>query len=182
MSDPKTDMKVEEVTVLEDWLCRKCRGICNCSCCRGRSKDTNPLADSCTQPRLLDFPLFQSCSVLKASKIMEPAVALPKQWGKENSVIENNNSNLRLSLPSNLDEKKQKRLKQEGLKEIQDSKRRKSKTNAMKFHNEDFNASIPLPQGTELTSVSGIELPLEDAVHALQFLEFCAAFREASEL
>lgn len=106
----------------------------------------------------------------------EPAVALPKQWGKENSVTENSNSNL------NLDEKKQKRMKQEGLKEIQDSKRRKSKTNAMKFHKEDFYASIPLPQGTELTSVSGIELPPEDAGHALQFLEFCAAFREASEL
>lgn len=112
-----------------------------------------------------------------------PPVALPKQWGKENSVTENSNSNLQcLSLPSNLDEQRQKRMKQEGLEEIQDNKRRKSKTNAMKFHNEDFYASIPLPQGTELTSVSGIEIPPEDAGHALQFLEFCAAFREASEL
>ncbi|XP_063948900.1 uncharacterized protein LOC108221034 isoform X2 [Daucus carota subsp. sativus] len=26
--------KAEEVEVLEEWICPKCRGICNCSCCR----------------------------------------------------------------------------------------------------------------------------------------------------
>ncbi|KAI8534377.1 hypothetical protein RHMOL_Rhmol10G0085100 [Rhododendron molle] len=154
--------KVEEVTVLEDWFCPKCRGICNCSCCRKKQghQPTGRLVHTAKATG------FSSVSELLLVKGLEPAVALPKQWGKENSVTENSNSNL------NLDEKKQKRTKQEGLKEIQDSKRRKSKTNA----------SIPLPQGTELTSVSGIELPPEDTGHALQFLEFCAAFREASEL
>ncbi|KAG5527904.1 hypothetical protein RHGRI_028735 [Rhododendron griersonianum] len=162
--------KVEEVTVLEDWFCPKCRGICNCSCCRKKQghQPTGRLVHTAKATG------FSSVSELLRVKGLELAVALPKQWGKENSVTENSNSNL------NLDEKKQKRMKQEGLKEIQDSKRRKSKTNAMKFHKEDFYASMP--QGTELTSVSGIELPPKDAGHALQFLEFCAAFREASEL
>lgn len=35
---------------------------------------------------------------------------------------------------------------------------------------------IPLPQGTILTTVWGIDLSPEDVGHALQFLEFCASF------
>ena len=35
---------------------------------------------------------------------------------------------------------------------------------------------IPLPKGSVLTTVWGIELSHEDIGHALQFLEFCAAF------
>ncbi|KAI8527712.1 hypothetical protein RHMOL_Rhmol12G0096400 [Rhododendron molle] len=45
---------------------------------------------------------------VKGLENYEPAVALPKQWGKENSITENSNSNLRLPLPSNLDEKSKK--------------------------------------------------------------------------
>ena len=37
---------------------------------------------------------------------------------------------------------------------------------------------IPLPSGTCLTTVAGIQLPHEDVGHALQFFEFCAAFSE----
>ncbi|KAG9135828.1 hypothetical protein Leryth_002539 [Lithospermum erythrorhizon] len=35
---------------------------------------------------------------------------------------------------------------------------------------------IPLPHGTELMNVSGIEIPSEDVGNVLQFLEFCAVF------
>ncbi|KAF7123353.1 hypothetical protein RHSIM_Rhsim12G0086700 [Rhododendron simsii] len=79
-----------------------------------RSKDTNPLADSCTQPRLLDFPV----SELLCVKGLE-------NYGYSENLI-----------------------------------------------------YCLVDRGTELTSVSGIELPPKDAGHALQFLEFCAAFRE----
>ncbi|XAR51553.1 hypothetical protein NMG60_11006211 [Bertholletia excelsa] len=41
---------------------------------------------------------------------------------------------------------------------------------------------IPLPMGTELTTVAGIELLPEDVGHALQFLEFCATFQEILDL
>ncbi|XP_058226721.1 uncharacterized protein LOC131335411 isoform X2 [Rhododendron vialii] len=54
----------------------------------------------------------------------------------------------------------------------------KIQADAMKLQSKDFDADIPLPQGTELTTVAGIELPPEDVGHALQFLEFCAAFKE----
>lgn len=57
----------------------------------------------------------------------------------------------------------------------------KVQADAMKLQSKDFDADIPLPQGTELTTVAGIELPPEDVGHALQFLEFCAAFKEASK-
>lgn len=44
--------------------------------------------------------------------------------------------------------------------------------------NKEVGPELPLPQGTPLTSVLGIELPPEDAGNALQFLEFCSAFGE----
>ncbi|KAL6961041.1 hypothetical protein U1Q18_038804 [Sarracenia purpurea var. burkii] len=186
-----------------------------------------------------------------------PAVALAKKRGKENSFCENRNSNLHPPrFPLN-DEKEQKKLKHERLKEMQDSnngdgvllketsfikprisngvskkevktnltvknleqdkKCEKSKeprdgkphkgrkvlhcqkldkagaqpgngmeswkyqTNPMKFYNADIYATIPLPQGTELTTVAGINLPPEAVGHALQFLEFCAAFEEVND-
>ncbi|KAK4416513.1 Cell division cycle-associated 7-like protein [Sesamum alatum] len=37
-------------------------------------------------------------------------------------------------------------------------------------------ADIPLPVGTELTSVAGIDVRAEDVGNALQFLEFCSVF------
>ncbi|KAE9467794.1 hypothetical protein C3L33_00341, partial [Rhododendron williamsianum] len=59
---------------------------------------------------------------------------------------------------------------------------RKVQADAMKLQSKDIDADIPLPQGTELTTVAGIELPPEDVGHALQFLEFCAAFKEANHV
>lgn len=43
------------------------------------------------------------------------------------------------------------------------------------------NADIPLPEGTELTSVAGIDVCAEDVGNALQFLEFCSVFGKASD-
>lgn len=37
---------------------------------------------------------------------------------------------------------------------------------------------IPLPQGIELNSVAAIDIHADDVGHALQFLEFCEAFRQ----
>ncbi|KAL2241379.1 UNVERIFIED_CONTAM: Cell division cycle-associated 7-like protein [Sesamum indicum] len=43
-------------------------------------------------------------------------------------------------------------------------------------------ADIPLPVGTELTSVAGIDVRAEDAGNALQFLEFCSVFGKEKSL
>lgn len=40
---------------------------------------------------------------------------------------------------------------------------------------------IVLPQGTDLTSVAGIDVPAEDVGSVLEFLEFCSVFGEASD-
>ncbi|XP_042490214.1 uncharacterized protein LOC122070158 [Macadamia integrifolia] len=52
--------------------------------------------------------------------------------------------------------------------------------NATTTHNSDVD--IQLPQGADLTTVAGIDLDAEDVGHALQFLEFCAAFGKVLNL
>ncbi|XP_024037214.1 uncharacterized protein LOC18039540 isoform X3 [Citrus clementina] len=41
---------------------------------------------------------------------------------------------------------------------------------------------VPLPRSATLTTVAGAEIPPEDVGHALQFLEFCAAFGKVLDL
>ncbi|XP_031255872.1 uncharacterized protein LOC116113852 isoform X1 [Pistacia vera] len=53
---------------------------------------------------------------------------------------------------------------------------RNIKKSATELQNQKFAADIQLPKGASLTTVAGIELDSEDVGHALQFLEFCAAF------
>lgn len=144
--------KAEEVTLLEDWLCPKCRGICNCSCCRKKQGH---------QPTGRLVHTAKATGFSSVSELLR--VKGPENYGIDKIVkspdtgptkIENSNSNL--------EERKQKRMKQE--------------------NDVDIYAKIPLPQGTELASVAGIELAPEDVGHALQFLEFCAAFGEILDL
>lgn len=40
----------------------------------------------------------------------------------------------------------------------------------------EFDVDVPLPQGISLTTVADVDLSPEDVGHALQFIEFCAAF------
>ncbi|XP_017637110.1 uncharacterized protein LOC108479173 isoform X2 [Gossypium arboreum] len=48
----------------------------------------------------------------------------------------------------------------------------------IKAKNETSDAEIVLRQGTSLNHIDGIDLPVEDVGHALQFLEFCEVFGE----
>nr|KJB52968.1 hypothetical protein B456_008G285600 [Gossypium raimondii] len=48
----------------------------------------------------------------------------------------------------------------------------------VKAKNEASDAEIVLPQGTSLNHIDGIDLPVKDVGHALQFLEFCEVFGE----
>ncbi|CAI9758388.1 unnamed protein product [Fraxinus pennsylvanica] len=54
--------------------------------------------------------------------------------------------------------------------------------NVVNLQNADLHAYIPLPQGTELTTVGGIDVQPEDIGNALQFLEFCATFGKILEV
>ncbi|PSR87806.1 Cell division cycle-associated 7-like protein [Actinidia chinensis var. chinensis] len=136
----------------------------------------------------------------------ESAITLPRKRGKENSFCGSNTTSLHPELlPLNLAEKKRKKIKHEEVTEIQerdhgdglslqetqdgnqgdgvllnDSRPRKPRLSKGGMNSKD--TCIPLPQGTELTTVAGIDLPLDDVGHALQFLEFCAAFEEILDL
>ncbi|MBA0744576.1 hypothetical protein Gogos_007191 [Gossypium gossypioides] len=48
----------------------------------------------------------------------------------------------------------------------------------VKAKNKASDAEIVLPQGTSLNHINGIDLPVKDVGHALQFLEFCEVFGE----
>lgn len=54
--------------------------------------------------------------------------------------------------------------------------------NVLKQHKVDQIPERPMPLGTELNDVAGIDVSAEDVGNALQFLEFCAAFGKASDL
>lgn len=56
------------------------------------------------------------------------------------------------------------------------AKSQKVKKQRVKFQPEEFGNGVPLPQATSLTAVAGVELSPKDVGHALQFVEFCAAF------
>ncbi|GFZ18962.1 zinc-finger domain of monoamine-oxidase A repressor R1 protein [Actinidia rufa] len=116
----------------------------------------------------------------------ESAITLPRKRGKENSFCGSNTTSLHPELlPLNLAEKKRKKLKHEELTEIQerdhgdglslqetqdgnqgdgvllnDSRPRKPRLSKGGMNSKD--TCIPLPQGTELTTVAGIDLPLDD--------------------
>ncbi|GMP28448.1 hypothetical protein CsSME_00003987 [Camellia sinensis var. sinensis] len=227
--------KTEDVAFLGDWNCPKCRGICNCSFCRKKQGH---------QPTGILIHTARTTGFSSVSEMLHAK-------GPENFGIKKIVKGIDVGpthtppLPSNLDERKRKKMKQDGLKDIKEGnsidgimlketstkksrisngvskkedktsqtvgvleeekkletrvskgvsykliKREKNKeqrhsrkqTNAMKLQNKDSNPDIPLPQGTELTTVAGIDLPLEAVGHALQFLEFCAAFDEILDL
>lgn len=63
-------------------------------------------------------------------------------------------------------------------KDHKDSRPYKVEADALKLQNNDIDVDIPLPQGAEVTTVAGVDLPAEDVGYALQFLEFCTAFNE----
>ncbi|KAJ6862228.1 hypothetical protein NC652_039152 [Populus alba x Populus x berolinensis] len=122
--------KAEDVALLDDWQCPKCRGICNCSFCmkkRGH-KPTGILVHTakengfCSVSELLQIKGSENLNHNKDveandASYKESTVASP--WiGKENSFDGNIDTNLH---PQNLTpisaEKKSKKTKRKGLKE-----------------------------------------------------------------
>lgn len=64
-------------------------------------------------------------------------------------------------------------------KKVKDKPLVKSQENmkcTVNIQNKEYGACVPLPPGSRLTTIADIEITTEDVGHALQFLEFCAAF------
>lgn len=59
-----------------------------------------------------------------------------------------------------------------------DVKEEKNEQNCKGTVNNEINNVIPLPPASILKDIQDIEFPPEDVGHALQFLEFCTAFKK----
>ncbi|XP_038874928.1 uncharacterized protein LOC120067431 isoform X2 [Benincasa hispida] len=62
------------------------------------------------------------------------------------------------------------------------TKSRENKKCSVNIQNLELGACVSFPPGSRLTTVADIELATDDVGHALQFLEFCAAFGKALNL
>ncbi|CAK9324956.1 unnamed protein product [Citrullus colocynthis] len=62
------------------------------------------------------------------------------------------------------------------------AKSQENKKCSVNILNQEFGACVSFPPGSRLTTVADIELTADDVGHALQFLEFCAAFGKALNL
>ncbi|OVA16107.1 DDT domain [Macleaya cordata] len=212
--------KAEEVEVLEDWHCPKCRGICNCSFCM-KKRGHHPTGMLIHHAKVKGFSSVSQMLLVGGS---ENVCASPKKRtgsskvccfkrGKENFVDENSEES-----NGHCDQREKEGERDDGVKmkkskksrvskgTIQDSVKReeeekivemnddakdmprpiagihKVKKNAIKTNEAEANVDIPLPQGVDLKTVAGIDIPSEDVGHALQFLEFCNAFGQVLDL
>nr|XP_043608247.1 uncharacterized protein LOC122580041 isoform X2 [Erigeron canadensis] len=152
---------VEEVAASGDWICPRCRGICNCSFCMKKRgfAPTGVLVHTAKQ---------NGCASVSnlLININDPTVTKEINGRKRGSV----------SIKETTDEPETKRVKEEN-----DSENEKEKM-AEDMKEEHNIVEIELPQGTELTNLEGIDLPSGDVGHALQLLEFCETFGEVLDL
>ncbi|XP_021887955.1 uncharacterized protein LOC110807212 isoform X2 [Carica papaya] len=135
--------KAEDVALLDDWKCPKCRGICNCSFCmkkRGH-RPTGVLAHRAKAtgfssvlemlqvkgPENIDQDKLAREIGASPKKLIptkkESVATSPRKAGKENSFDEQSNSSLKMrNVTSISNEKKSLKSQREGLKEIPNSK------------------------------------------------------------
>ncbi|KAB2073402.1 hypothetical protein ES319_A07G079300v1 [Gossypium barbadense] len=128
--------KAEEVALLIDWKCPKCRDICNCSCCM-KKKGHNPTGILVHMAKKTGFSSVQELlqakgpenfgyekfikdtGVLSNKQAKEFMATSPKMLGKENSFDGDCDSKVGSeNLTLFPDEKKSKKMKREELKEL----------------------------------------------------------------
>ncbi|CAI8594140.1 unnamed protein product [Vicia faba] len=103
--------KAEEVDLLSDWMCPKCKGSCNCSICMKR-KGQQPTGLLVYTAKASGFKSVSEMLSKKASRGLdkELVVDLFEEPGKENPIGENKSLKV--------EEEKTKKLKQKKVKEI----------------------------------------------------------------
>ncbi|CAI0451126.1 unnamed protein product [Linum tenue] len=157
----------ENVSQMENWHCPKCRGICNCSYCM-KKKGHQPTGILAHTAKQNGFASVSELLLVKGPEnfvyTREDAASMVKK--KKRRMHEHISENDDAVVPKAHDDN-------------EPAMASKSCWNHKKevVHNE-----IPLPQGSILTNVAGVDMGPEDAGHALQFLEFCNAFGQAFDL
>ncbi|XP_047320919.1 uncharacterized protein LOC124924983 [Impatiens glandulifera] len=177
--------KTEEVEALKEWVCPRCRGICNCSFCR-KKNGKQPTGILTHTAKSIGFASVSEMLIVNGSDVqsLKESTCGIKRKGKENS-----------GLGENIKKVKEGDAMDNGA-VISKKRKRKSTKGKEGIHKDECHdensrisinslsvAEIPLlPQGSELKSVANIELQPEEIGQALQLLEFCAAFKEILEL
>ncbi|XP_039046535.1 uncharacterized protein LOC120186728 [Hibiscus syriacus] len=153
--------KAEEVALLNDWNCPKCRGICNCSFCMSEGNDADFSTQKATpkKSRISKKVLYEGEVILdRNTAIQLIEMKVPKKCDQGEDEMLNNAAPIEKNKTIN--------------------KFPSPKKKSVEVKSEASDDDIILPQGTLLNCVGGIGLPAEDVGHALQFLEFCEAFGE----
>ncbi|GJT02263.1 zinc-finger domain of monoamine-oxidase A repressor R1 [Tanacetum coccineum] len=199
--------KAEDVTLLDQWDCPRCRGVCNCSTCM-KKQGHQPTALNTPEVFLEAVPLPSGRGetvYISPAPYLAPAGLgkldyLTKEVGEGNRLDGKTDLNADPSLPVSspvkenpmkkkrkgvevmqvdsgvsdkaLNEKKQKKSKLKASKEIVGGNVNDGKKSDLN----SFESVIPLPTGSELVTIAGVDLPKEDAGNALQLLEFCYTF------
>nr|GEW41690.1 zinc-finger domain of monoamine-oxidase A repressor R1 [Tanacetum cinerariifolium] len=210
--------KAEDVTLLDQWDCPRCRGVCNCSTCmkkqghqptgivKAKAGGFTSVSDRIHVKGAENVCNNKRARETRASTRKQVAstegnlITSTKKSGKENLLDGKTDLNADPSLPvsspvkenpmkkkrkgievmqvdsgvSNkaLNEKKQKKSKLKASKEIVGGNVNDGEKSDLK----SFESVIPLPTGSELVTIAGVDLPKEDAGNALQLLEFCFTF------
>ncbi|KAG6477475.1 hypothetical protein ZIOFF_066738 [Zingiber officinale] len=180
--------KPEDVSSLDSWICPKCRGDCNCSCCM-KKKGQRPTGILIHKAKAIGFAsvhelLFkQGPDGLNApngsssSKTGPPEKSLmthKRSHEEENCLIELRDPESFSSDDKNIESSAQKEKKR--------TSKKKRHKESVSMDNSDGKAEIMIPQGQLLTEVAGSEWAVEDVGAALQFLEFCNAFSEVLDI
>ncbi|XP_076922292.1 uncharacterized protein LOC143584020 [Bidens hawaiensis] len=152
----------EEAAASGDWICPRCRGVCNCSFCM-KKKGCIPTG---SLTRIAIQNGYKSVSNLLN---MEGSAVTEVKYGarKKRSADDKETG----------DEPETKLMKEDA-----ESESCQEEKSTVEDTSEDYDVELQLPPGTELTNLAGVDLPPGDIRHALQLLEFCEAFGEVLQL
>ncbi|WVZ76187.1 hypothetical protein U9M48_024179 [Paspalum notatum var. saurae] len=202
----------EEATRNEDWICPKCRGICNCSFCR-KKKGEMPTgimahiakASGCTSVHDL---------LEKGSDVVAAAQAILKVNGNDkdlkrargtdaDKVATERDENVDIDINTVPSDEGDENIGVDlnALPSVRIKQRQKLQHNLKKNHADErshgggngdpllsnespdsLNSNIVLPRGTPVVNIAGAKLDDEDIGAAIQFLEFCRAFAEIFQI
>ncbi|KAL8161908.1 hypothetical protein V2J09_013397 [Rumex salicifolius] len=173
--------KLEEVALVADWKCPKCRGICNCSFCM-RKRGKEPTGTLSSQAKASGFSSVLEMYNAQGTEILNKLISV-------DNIPPSDEDCVAVSPPR---PKEENHLDQTGDASLEpmdiDDADKGKKTKKAKQHSDDHYDILVeeepkvvetlLPQGTELTNVAELELPAEHVGNALQFIEFCCTFGE----
>ncbi|GAU27356.1 hypothetical protein TSUD_55080 [Trifolium subterraneum] len=156
----------QEVDLLIDWMCPKCRGICNCSICMKR-RGQQPTGHLACKSKARGFNSVSEMLCKESSEGLElnNAADLPI---KEHS--------LEKELVASLSEEPGEENSSAATNTLKDGHVTTKKVKR------EIKEEIPFPTGIDMKTILDMEFTQEDVGNVLQFLEFCRVFGKALDI